>query len=259
MPDHGCHRFVRYLATSAPAARVPRRIGCSLHVDAVFFDLGGVLFDDTVWRRWLLQLLSRLGLHSEYAAFFRTWDREYGDDAAWGAVAYWPALKRFLRSAGLSASQAEEVEAAGRARFRQWEQQLRPFPYVRAALHQLAARGLHLGILAAAPLTREQVESKLSRLALANLFRSVHSARDLPRGAAGTERFAHALAAAGVDAPQAAYVGRLRDEIAVARRTGMQAVAFNPERGVAAPTCLEQYDQLPDMIADHRPTLLAAG
>ena len=137
MLDQRCHRFVRCL-TMAPPTKRANRIGYALGVEAVFFDLGGVLYDDTVWRRWLLQLLTRMGMHSEYAAFFRTWDREYGDDAAWGRIPFWPALKTFLMSAGLSASQTEEVEAAGRAQFRQWEQQLRPYPYVRSALHQLA-------------------------------------------------------------------------------------------------------------------------
>ena len=31
-----------------------------------------------------------MGMHSEYAAFFRTWDREYGDDAAWGRIPFGP-------------------------------------------------------------------------------------------------------------------------------------------------------------------------
>ena len=224
-----------------------------------FFLTSGGALRRTAWRRWLLQLLTRMGMHSEYAAFFRTWDREYGDDAAWGSIPFWPALKTFLMSAGLSASQTEEVEAAGRAQFRQWEQQLRPYPYVRAALHQLALRGIHLGILASAPLTTDQVAACLSRFGLTDLFRSIHSARDLPRGTAAIERFPHALAAAGIDSVRAAYVGRLRKEIEAAQETGMHAVSFNPERAVLAPFCLEQYDQLPDLIGDASRPLRAAG
>ena len=120
-------------------------------------------------------------------------------------------------------------------------------------------RGIHLGILASAPLTTDQVATCLSRLGLTDLFRSIHSARDLPRGTAAIERFPQALAAAGIDAVRAAYVGRLREELKAAQETGMQAVSFNPERGVSARFSLEQYDQLPDLIGDASRPLRAAG
>lgn len=30
----------------------------------LLFDMGDVLYDATVWRRWLLQLLHKMGLHT---------------------------------------------------------------------------------------------------------------------------------------------------------------------------------------------------
>ena len=62
-------------------------------VAAVWFDVCGVLYDDTAWRRWLLQLLSRMGLHTHYVSFYRVWDCEYRDDVAWGRLAYWDAMR----------------------------------------------------------------------------------------------------------------------------------------------------------------------
>ena len=41
------------------------------------FELNGVLYDGTAWRRWLLQLLSKRGLHTHYDVFFRHWDLEF--------------------------------------------------------------------------------------------------------------------------------------------------------------------------------------
>ena len=46
-------------------------------VRGVLFDMCNVLFDNTVWRRWVLKVLGRLGLHTNYRSFFRVWDRDY--------------------------------------------------------------------------------------------------------------------------------------------------------------------------------------
>ena len=46
-------------------------------VRGVLFDLGNVLYDDTMWRRWMLRLLQHLGLQTHYRGFCRVWDREH--------------------------------------------------------------------------------------------------------------------------------------------------------------------------------------
>ena len=40
------------------------------NVRGLVFDMGDVLFDATVWRRWLLQQLQRMGLQAGYRSFF---------------------------------------------------------------------------------------------------------------------------------------------------------------------------------------------
>jgi len=67
-------------------------------VSGLLFDVGGVLYDDTVWSRWLLKLLTRLGLHTSYTPFFRVWQREYLQRVTCGELEYWQALRLFLRS-----------------------------------------------------------------------------------------------------------------------------------------------------------------
>ena len=48
-------------------------------IRGLLFDACNVLYDDTAWRRWLLRLLTRLGLRTEYAPFFRIFDHDYLD------------------------------------------------------------------------------------------------------------------------------------------------------------------------------------
>src|SRR5208283_5048170 len=81
-------------------------------VSGLLLDAGNILYDDTAWRRWLLRLLMRLGLRTEYGPFFRVFDRDYLDAVFRGQRPFSDALDAFLIAAGLSAGQAEEVHHA---------------------------------------------------------------------------------------------------------------------------------------------------
>jgi hypothetical protein len=49
----------------------------ALDVSGLIFDVPGVLYDGTLWTRWLFQLLSRMGMYSHFTAFARLWEEEY--------------------------------------------------------------------------------------------------------------------------------------------------------------------------------------
>src|SRR3569623_1380083 len=78
--------------------------------------MGDVLYDATLWRRWLLRLLQRMGLHTQYRTFFKIWDVEFLNEVHCGRREYSEAFQAFLLSAGLSRGQIDEVEAARQAR-----------------------------------------------------------------------------------------------------------------------------------------------
>src|SRR5262249_39660427 len=110
-------------------------------VQGFLFDMGDVLYDATAWRRWLLQLLSRMGLHAQYRTLFRIWDDEFLADVHRGRREYTEAFQSFLLSIGLSRAQIDEVQAASQARKRDLEAHVRPLPGVRSTIERLAARG----------------------------------------------------------------------------------------------------------------------
>ena len=114
-------------------------------VRGVLLDMCGVLYDNTVWRRWLLRLLTKLGLHTSYHAFFRVLDRDFLAEVHCGKRRFDEAFRAFLRSAGLSRGQIDEVEAACQARRRQWEAGARTLPGVKNTLGRLAKSGFALG------------------------------------------------------------------------------------------------------------------
>ena len=71
-----------------------------------------MLFDASLWRRWFLQLLSRMGLHTHYRAFYCVWERDYLTDVHCGRQDQWTALRDYLRSVGLEVPHIDEIIAA---------------------------------------------------------------------------------------------------------------------------------------------------
>src|SRR5688572_25399314 len=116
-------------------------------VAGLVFDMGDVLFDATVWRLWLLQLLHRMGLQTGYRTFYDVWDREYLDEVHRGRRDYAEAFDSFLRAGGLTRSQIDEVNAASQIRKSRLEDDVQPFPGVRSTLARLHAGGFRMAVL----------------------------------------------------------------------------------------------------------------
>ena len=76
---------------------------------ALLFDLADVIYDASMWQRWLLQLLGRLGLHTHYRAFFRAFETEHLVEVYLGKREYWDALGDYLRAVGMTSGQIDEV------------------------------------------------------------------------------------------------------------------------------------------------------
>ncbi|MFV1968720.1 MAG: HAD family hydrolase [Pirellulaceae bacterium] len=237
----------------------PHEIWSRESIEVVFFDLCGVLYDESYWLRWLLQLVSRIGLHTHYTLFYRAWECEFQDEVCRGHIDYWHALKLFLRSAGLSRAQIDEVVAAGMARFRAFEEQIRPFPHVVAALSQLASQDVHLAISSALPLTVEALKTKLQRLQLTEWFGKVSTCGDSPDARSRRDHFRNQLAEFQISPAHAAYVGRRREDLTSAAEAGLLTVAYNQDADAVADVYVEQFDQLPHAIRCRPPSMLAAS
>jgi len=243
---NGTHSYVRQDAAqdgrlpSGWQADHPCRRRPSTVIREVFLDLGGVLYDDSAWRRWLLHLVARMGLHTHYASFYRVWDCEFEPEVWSGRCGFWPALKRFLVAAGLTYGQAEEVEAGCRARFRDFEQNNRPFPAVAETLECMLAAGRVVTVVSHAPLSVEEIKARLAEL---HLLDCVTEVRGSEPGINGLDSFRSFRQCRPL--PDAAvYVGRDPGPLATARQARLQTVAFNYDADVLADYYIEQFDEL---------------
>lgn len=214
----------------------------------LLFDMGDVLYDATAWRRWLLQLLTRLGLHTNYTCLFRVWDREFLDDVHRGRREFCEAFDAFLRALGLRPSQIDEVGAACRSRRRRMEATARPLPGVKATLFRLHRAGLTLGILNNSERSSAALRRQLEQFGVADVFTSVISSIELGQVKPAAATYLASLRQMGLRPEQAAFVGHDSDELAGAAEVGMATIAFNFDDDAKADVRLERFEQLLDVI-----------
>ena len=213
-------------------------------VEGLLFDMGDVLYDATLWRRWLLRVLSRLGVHTSYRSFFHIWDHDFLDDVHRGRREFSEAFQAFLRSVGLSPAQIDEVEAACQARRNEWERTARLLPGVKSTLGKLHAAGIVMGVLSDSENPGALIHQRLDRLGLGQVFKAVVSSIDLEQIKPHPVGYRTALQAMELPADRVAFVGHDAEELAGAAAVGMSTIAFNHDPAAKADVFIARFEQL---------------
>lgn len=240
-----------------PHSRAPANRARLRGVRGLLFDMGDVLYDATLWRRWLLQILARMGIHAAYRDFYRVWDHDYLVEVHCGRRDYHEAFATFLLSLGLSRGVVDEIEAASQARRRELIATLRPLPGVRSTLCQLQASGIALAVLSDSESPAAELRQRLDKLGIDPFFQAVYSSRDLGQAKPAALGYQTALAAMQLPAHQVAFVGHDAEELSGAAALGMPTVAFNYDPEVLADRYLERFEELLDLV--HCGGVLAAA
>jgi HAD superfamily hydrolase (TIGR01509 family) len=222
-------------------------------VEGLLFDMGDVLCDATLWRRWLLRVLSQLGLHTSYRSFFHIWDHDFLDDVHRGRREFSEAFQAFLRSVGLSPAQIDEVEAACQARRNEWERTGRLLPGVKSTLGKLHAAGVVMSVLSDSESPGPLLHQRLDRLGLGEMFQVVVSSIDLERIKPDPLCYRTALRAMELPADRVAFVGHDAEELAGAAAVGMPTIAFNYDPDAKADVFIARFEQLLPLVTPRSP------
>jgi len=242
-----------------PSLRVPP-VALPRPVCGVLLDMCNILYDDTVWRRWLLRLLTQFGVQTNCHGIFHVWKRDHLDAVHRGRQRFGAALDSFLASIGLSRAQIEEVQAASQAQRRLIEESLRPLPCVRSTLARIAQRRCILGAVCNSELTSLGLQQRLERFGMAPWFAPAVSSIDLGHTMPDAECYLAATKNMGLSAEQTAFVGHDATELAAAAALGMVTIAFNYDSDVQADVYLGRFEELDAvLLASASPPLAAAG
>lgn len=227
-------------------------------VRGLLFDTGDVLYDATVWRRWLLQLLRRIGLYTNYRSFYHIWDHDFLVDVNCGRRPFHEAFQAFLLSAGLSRGQIDEIQAACKARRNEWESTARPLPGVKSTLGKLHAAGIVMGVVWDSEHTTSELLQRLERCGIGSFLPTVVSSLDLGHVKPEPICYLTALRAMNLAAEEVAYVGHDTGDLAGAAQVGMQTIAFNFDHDAQADVFLSRFEELVELVAN-QPRYAAAG
>jgi HAD superfamily hydrolase (TIGR01509 family) len=230
---------------------------CLRSIRGLLFDMGDVLYDATVWRHWLLRLLTRLGWNFDYREFFHVWDTRYLVDVHCGRRSYQEAFQEFLLAMGLPRGLIEEVEAASLAKRRELEATTRPLPGARPTIARLHAAGIVLGVLSDSESPGAALSRRLERLGFQIRFAAVVSSLDLRRAKPEPACYETALERMRLPPAQVAFVGHDGEELAGAAAVGMPTIAFNDQPGTEADLHIERFEEL--LYLTRSPALAAAG
>ncbi len=227
-------------------------------VRGLLLDMCNVLYDDTVWRRWVLKLLWHVGLQTNYRCFFRVWDRDYLDDVHHGRRDFCEAFEAYLQSVGLTRAQIDEVQAACQTRRRHLESSARPLPGVKSTLTRLHHSGLVLGAISNSEHPSSVLEERMVRFGLDRLFTAVISSIDTQQTMPQPGSYHAALKAMNLPAEQVAFVDHDAAELAGAEAVGMATIAFNYDPDARADVYLGRFEELIEVV-DVREPFAAAG
>lgn len=216
----------------------------------------GVLYDDTLWWRWLLQMLSRFGLHTDAGAFTTLWQHDYYDDVCSGQREFFDALREFLTTCGMHAGQIDELYAAGRLHWKRLELDLRSFPQTSGALASMASSGFRMGLLVNGPLPKHETRAQLQRMDILRHFEHIIYSDELSSSLANVNAWPSVLRQIGVAADTLAFVANDDCLLSPAKVNGVTTIAYQCPKASAD----LQIGQLGDlaMLANSRPQLQAA-
>jgi phosphoglycolate phosphatase-like HAD superfamily hydrolase len=211
------------------------------------FELNGVLYDGTAWRRWLLQLLSKRGLHTHYDVFFRHWDLEFASQIQSGKSTFQQAIEKMLSAAGMTAAHINEITPALRSKRKCLAKEQRPLPGVAQILKFLAASGYQLAVLDEVDCEQGDLGEKLLRLNIASYFDFMETSGDGEECVLHNSRFQQAISAMHLSPDEVIFAGHDLQQLVTANALGIPTVS------VACPQAEKVADWhvecLPDLVS----------
>jgi HAD superfamily hydrolase (TIGR01509 family) len=219
--------------------------------DGLLFDMGDVLYDATLWRRWLWRLLRSLGVGLSYHELFAIWDDNHLDAVHRGQGDYAAAFQEFLTALRLTCGQRDEVVAASRIRKRELESEARPMAGVKATIDRLVFAKIPLAVVSDSESPAEKLREHLDRLGFAGAFQTIVSSRDLGCTKPDPRCYLAALSELNLAPHRAAFVGHDAVELAGARAVGLASIAFNETPGCEANIRLGHFRELLCYVRPH--------
>lgn len=219
-----------------------------IDIQGWIFETHNVLYDATVWQRWLLHLLSRMGLTTHYDLFFRVWELEFAPRVNTGQIDFKDALAEFLTSTGMSSCHVKEVNLALRAKQKELFSGQRPLLGVVETVAEIARSNCPLAVSADTSLDSTELGTELANLGLTSCFSIIESSRDTGYLKPAPQCYMRIVTAMNVPAESVVFVGHHEEHLCGASSLGLQTVALDSP-DIEATCHINRFSELTELVS----------
>ena len=213
--------------------------------NGLILDANDLLYDSTIWNRWLFRLMCRFGLETSFDAFHEIWKSDYLAEVNIGREDRWDVTNRFLRSLGLGEGEVFEVLAAAKPRWRKLQDAIMLYPTIRPSLAKLSSR-IRICIISNSAHSSDELTARFRRLGICAFVDSIVTSIDVSRQLPAKECYEQALEAINANALDVYFVSCHARHLAAAKSLEMASIGIGTEcEGI---TNYDRFDQFANRL-----------
>ena len=209
--------------------------------------MGDILYDASLWRKWLTKELNAKGVEIDYAGLVETWEG-FLVDVYKGRAEYWSQFQAMLKDLKLTAEAAQSMQEQAQDQGRQLAAERKPMPGVPDTLRQLKERGVVLAALSDNESGEAGIRKTLKQLTIEHYFDAVVSSCEIGHVKPEPEAFDHAINATGVEKAECGFVAHDIDELSGAQAHDLFAIGYNYHPNAPADHFIDDFSELLELI-----------
>lgn len=218
-------------------------------IKALIFDVGDILYDASLWRRWLAVELSAHGETVTYDRLVETWER-FLVPVYKAQQDYWEAFEAMLSEFGLDEKDHPALIAKAKEKGQAVQVDRCPMPEVPETLAKLQSAGIKLIALSDNESGEEGVRKTLKQLGIEKYFDAVVSSFSIGHVKPEPEAFDYAIEQSGVPKENCGFVAHDIDELEGAQHHDLFAIGYNYHPDAPADLFVENFSQLLNLIPE---------
>lgn len=208
--------------------------------------MGDLLYDASVWRRWLYNYLTESKVISlSYQEIFDIWDNKFLSKIHTAGLDYVDGFIDFLNYLGLTYKEKETLLKINWERKLKFEEEIKPFALVSETLSKLKVYGIINCILTDTELNTEQIKYKLTdKLRIGRFIDFIVASSEIKYRKPQKEAFVACLKKMDLGKEEVIFVGHDADELTGANDFGITTIAYNFIEPVSANYKIKNFDEI---------------
>jgi FMN phosphatase YigB (HAD superfamily) len=216
---------------------------------ALIFDVGDILYDASVWRKWLTGELVELGKPVTYDGLVAAWETLLVDVYK-GQADYWKKFVELMQQFGLQPDEITAIQASAKDKGQAVVADRCPMPGVPETLSKLHAQGIKLVALSDTESGEAGIRKTLKQLNIEQYFHAVVSSSAIGHVKPEPQAFDYAIQATGCTKCECGFVAHDIDELAGAQQHDLRAIGYNYHPDAPADTYIEHFSELLKVVGE---------